>query len=188
MSTGPNAPNRIAIVLVLLAGTVALSGCASPSPIGSRRKTMGSLKSSLGHLEGENTKLRSRVANLESEKRVVEEKLVLEESANGDLTARLDDARNLLGDRGAAPSSGLDPFDPPTRPASAKPRRKPPMAQVPGRIEPAFPDFDDPLELPPPTAPLRRRSSDLQSRRDDAPTRWLPVVRGASESTSLARR
>ena len=79
----------------------------------------------------------------------MEDRLVQEEIDNGDLTARLDDARNLLRDRGLAtgdrarsPRDGLG--DSPdegsglrTLPAGqpARRRRKPPVARIPGQID-----------------------------------------------------
>ena len=62
--------------------------------------TVGQLKTSLSHLEYENEQLKARTAKLEKESRSMENRLVQEQIDNGDLTARLDDARNLLRDRG----------------------------------------------------------------------------------------
>ena len=65
--------------------------------------TSGQLKTSLSHLEYENQQLKRSVAKLEQENRAMEDRLVQEQIDNGDLTARLDDARNLLRDRGLDP-------------------------------------------------------------------------------------
>ncbi len=61
---------------------------------------MGQLKTSLSHLEYENQQLKKSTAKLERENRSMEDRLVQEQLATGDLTARLDDARNLLRERG----------------------------------------------------------------------------------------
>ena len=64
--------------------------------------TVGQLKTSLSHLEYENAPVEATVAKLEQENRSMEDRLVQEQIDNGDLTARLDDARNLLRDRGSS--------------------------------------------------------------------------------------
>jgi hypothetical protein len=61
---------------------------------------VGQLKTTLSHLQFENEQLKTKVAQLEEEHRTVEDRLVQEQIHNGDLAARLDDARNLLRDRG----------------------------------------------------------------------------------------
>ena len=65
---------------MLLAATSLLAGCAQPGPILSRFTTIGTLKTSLSHLEFENQQLRSKVATLESENREIENRLVQEEA------------------------------------------------------------------------------------------------------------
>ena len=47
--------------------------------------------------------MKQSVAKLQKENRSMEDRLVQEQIDNGDLTARLDDARNLLSDRGIDP-------------------------------------------------------------------------------------
>lgn len=182
-----------ALLLPLLAG--ALAGCAQQGPLLSRRTTMGSLKASVSHLELENSKLRTEVAGLKQENRQLDERLVQEEAANGDLAARLDDARTLLTQRGWGeaeddPSGrrASDPFDSgsTTRPVARPRQRKPPVARIPGRAEIPPPDFDDadPFGASPP-APRRPAGrdrdlfQDAQSRREaDSDATWLPVARG----------
>src|SRR4051794_28361793 len=98
----------------LLTATAALAlatvgGCAQPGPLLSQRTTVGSLKASLSHLEYENRQLRGEVAALKDENREIENRLVQEEAHNGDISARLDDARTLLGNRGPAGNDALDP-------------------------------------------------------------------------------
>jgi hypothetical protein len=102
----------------------------------------------LSHLEFENQQLKRSIAKLEQENRRIDDRLVQEQIDNGDLAARLDDARNLLRDRGVDPdtrvgslrgrggSSGTfgddDGSAPRTLPAGqqARPRRKPPFAHI----------------------------------------------------------
>jgi hypothetical protein len=120
----------------------------------------------------------------------MENRLVQEETLNGDLTARLDDARSLLGQRGLDPGpSGLDSGGR-TLPAgrSTKKPRKAPFAQIPGRIDSLPPAEDDP-------APERGRgTTPLPSGNDPGPTSrldrsplWLPVARGTTEPTGPRR-
>jgi hypothetical protein len=75
-------------------------GCSGQSSFLTGGPTMGQLKTSLSHLEYENEQLKKTTARLERESRSMEDRLVQEQLENGDLTARLDDARNLLRDRG----------------------------------------------------------------------------------------
>jgi hypothetical protein len=173
-----------------------LSGCAQSGPLISQRTSMGTLKTSLSHMEYENQQLRREVASLKAETRQVEDRLVQEESVNGELSARLDDARTLLSRRslGAgdeADSSTLDPgpgTSGRTLPAgrSNKKRRKPPFAQIPGRID-SLPPVDEPRnDRDAWDTPIDRDNLGPQSRRDDK-TLWLPVASGAT-APSLQRR
>src|SRR5262249_8313992 len=129
--------------LGLLATTSLLLGCTSPGPIGSRYTTIGTLKTSLSHLEFENQQLRSKVTSLASETGDVERRLGQKEALNGDLSARLDDARNVRAqhgyDWGPSSSSGVtsrDDSSSRTLPAGRSNRtpRKPPFARIPGRV------------------------------------------------------
>jgi hypothetical protein len=169
-----------------------LAGCAQPGPILSRRTTVGSLKTSLSHIEFENQQLRSRVVNLESENREIEDRLVEEERVNGDLSARLDNARNLLSDRGYdwqdSPASASrwprpgeeSPAPSRTLPAGRSNRtpRKPPFARIPGRgsssAPPAAAERDDEFSYP--TIPSAESFGPQSWQQDDA--QWLPIARG----------
>lgn len=188
MMSGP--PNRIAL---LLAATSLLGGCAETGSVFSRRTTMGSLKTSVSHLEYENEQLRAKNAKLEAETREIENRLVQEESANGELTARLNDAKYELSRRGldfgdertSAPSRDESSSEvPSTRPAgqSTRKRRKAPFAQIPARIE------EEPAEEEPGTSLKLKPSDDLgpQSLLDD-PDRWLPVARGTTAPSTKMR-
>ena len=130
-------------ICVLLSASV---GCSGQSSFLTGGPTVGQLKTSLSHLEYENEQLKKRTAKLEQESRSIENRLVQEQIDNGDLTGRLDDARNLLRDRGVDDiklgsrrrsdgndESVADDRTPArTLPAgrSTRPRRKAPFAQI----------------------------------------------------------
>jgi len=174
---------------------VTLSGCAQSGSLLSQRTTVGSLKASLSHLDYENQQLRREVASLKNENREFENRLVQEEAINGDLSARLDDARSVLAQRGldGGSSSNLDSLDPvprktlPTGQSNRK-RRKPPFAQIPGRIDVLPPSSDDST-----SSPGWGKSAD-PAHDDPGPTSgldrsslWLPVARGATEPPNPRR-
>ena len=69
--------------------------------------SVGQLKTTLSHLQFENEQLKTKVVQLEQEHRTVEDRLVQEQIHNGDLAAMLDDARNLLRDRGFYPDTRM---------------------------------------------------------------------------------
>jgi hypothetical protein len=177
----------------LLAATSLLLGCSTPGPIRSRYTTIGTLKTSLSHLEFENQQLRSKVTSLESDNRDIENRLVQEENLNGDLSARLDDARDVMAqhgyDWGNSNSSGgttRDDSSSRTLPAGRSNRtpRKPPFARIPGRVDspPPADGYDD--EFNRPSLP----SNDAfgpQSLRDDG--QWLPIARGATAPGTKVR-
>ena len=169
-------------LIACLSATAA--GCAQSSgSLLSRGTNVGTLKTSLSHMEYENQQLRKEVASLKAEARQTEDRLVQEESANGELSARLDDARALLKRKGLdggemADSSVPDPG--PERPRTTLPAgrstrkpRKPPFAQVPGRVDP-LPPAEGGDEAGP------------QSRLED-PAVWLPVARGTTEASGSRR-
>src|SRR5436190_18235913 len=104
MTTGR--PPRIA---VLLAATSLVTGCAQSGPVRAHRTTLGTLKTSVSHLEYENEQLRREVAQLKTENREIEDRLVQEEAANDELTSRLDDARNVISRRGDDPGGSSRP-------------------------------------------------------------------------------
>jgi hypothetical protein len=146
-------------------------------------------------MEYENQQLRRKVASLETENRQIEDELVQEQTANGELTAMLNDAKAMLSRRGLvddpADPSRLDGATEPPRtmlPAgrSNKKRRKPPFAQIPGRIDTLPPASDDPPDgggssVSPPSDDPGPQS------RLDRPTPWLPVARGATDPTTPRR-
>jgi hypothetical protein len=191
----------------------AFAGCSGQSSFLTGGPTVGQLKSSLSHLEFENEQLKKRTAKLERENRSMEDRLVQEQIDNGDLTARLDDARNLLRDRGVDTDVRLGSRrrgegDPgatdddeshartlPTGRAS-RPRRKTPFAQISGPVNlpPATQDDDHP-------AVDSRKNRDTRTNRstdqlDDTldhhsfhsgPLQWLPVAGAPADSTIQIR-
>lgn len=169
--------------MVLLAATV--SGCAQSGPLLTQGTTVGSLKTSLSHMEYENQQLKREVASLKAENRDIEGRLVQEESVNGELSARLDDARDLLRGRGIADDTGSDGGAPRTTlPAgqSTRKKRKPPFARIPGRLDP-LPSLEDETE------PQSKRdpSADGPQSRLQRNNVWLPVVGGLLEPTPARR-
>lgn len=178
-----NRPRRLAAALSLLLA----AGCAQPGPLTSRYTMIGSLKSSLAQTEAERDAMKREVADLKLQNRRMKDQIVQAESANGELTARLDDARHLIRNQGGDADSVAPDFDreaiPPPRTAPAgrasRPGRKAPLTQIPGvqPIDEGDQGFDD----DPPTAPRGRdRSSyydEPQSRLDD-PSPWRPMARG----------
>ncbi|AGA26939.1 hypothetical protein [Singulisphaera acidiphila] len=181
-------------LVTLVAVTGLLTGCAETGGITlPRRTSMGTLKTSLSHLEYENQQLRKEVAQLKTDSRDVENRLVQEETDNGDLRARLNDARLQLSQRGidfdaqssSTTSRDLD-SDPDAKIAipagqSNRKRRKPPFAQIPGGLKP-IPrlDFDDDEHVIDPK-PLQGDAFGPQSSLND-PDRWLPIAHGTTAS------
>ncbi len=174
-------------LVLALAGL--LTGCAESGSFLSRGTTLGTLKTSISHLEYENAHLKRELAKIQSESREFEDRLVQEEQDNDDLKSRLDDARNLLSQRGYDLGGGSGSSDRPPTPTlpagqSSRKRRKPPVAQIPGRID-----------VDPPSDSKKNANDDLfndpaspaldpfgpQSQREDL-ERWLPVAQGPVES------
>lgn len=183
--------------LVLWAGTgLVLTGCAQTGSNFTlpRRTSMGTLKASLSHLEYENQQLKREVAQLKTDNRDVEDRLVQEETQNGELRATLDDARHLLSQRGfdfdGQPSSTLGNSSDggerkrmiPAGQSDRTKRRKPPFTQIPGRLEPILrPVVPDDAERE--TDPDSGFHDEFgpQSRRSE-PERWLPIAQGTTAS------
>ena len=170
-------PGRPILAAITLGLTLALSGCAQQGPFAQRKTSLTALKSSVGLLENQNAQLKGKVADLSTDNRRLEDRLVQEESQNGDLSARLDDARNVIAQRTESRNS-YSSFDdePVVKPARrpVKSPRRPPAASM------SSPDSDatfqtDPIDLPKP----RSRFDGAQSHRDDSS--WLPIAQGISE-------
>src|SRR6059058_140130 len=92
MATGRS---RLLGLLTAMAAVVPF-GCAQSGPLTSRNTTLGSLKASVSQLEFDNEKLRKEVAELKADNARLDTQLAQEREANGEVTARLDDTRNLL--------------------------------------------------------------------------------------------
>jgi hypothetical protein len=203
-------PSRAGLEVVVLscAALNVLTGCSGQRTFLTGGPTVGQLKTSVSHLEYENAQLKRDLAKLDQENRAMEDRLVQEQLDNGDLTAQLDNARNLIRDQGLNPDErgrlrrggAGDPLDEGsgarTLPAgrSAPKRRKPPVARIPGQIEAAPPGQESQFESEPASpGPETDRSS---LRLDDdldhhtfyaGPLRWAPIAQGAGDATSPIR-
>lgn len=187
----PNRPDRRArsAALALTLALFALAGgCAQPGPLARRRATFGSLKASVAQLETENEQYRRQVADLQSEKRRLEDRVVEEDSNNGELTARLNDALNVIRHQGlettptlAAPSPDPDRASPRRTSPAKRPRNHPaPFTQIPGLARPVPEDSSEPEIGDDQTS--RDDTDDRRSDERQARARWLPVARGIRPS------
>jgi hypothetical protein len=209
------AGGRRAATFALALAASMTAGCAgNERTILTGGPTVGQLKTSLSHVEFENQQLKKSVAKLERENRSMENRLVDEQINSGDLAARLDDARNLLRDRGVDADlqvgsrretegrndSAADGSDSRARTTSrpARPRRKPPFAQISGQVDAlpsaAPPDGTDTEESG--GVDRKRRSRRAGSSFDDdldhhsfqtSPLRWLPVADATAGPSSATR-
>jgi len=169
------------VVLLLAAASLpCLGGCSGPNSLLASPTTVGSLRTSVSHLQHQNEQLKRQVADLKADTHNLEDQLVQEEARNGDLAARLDDARHALRGRGGdTSSSSVDhgPVDPPQRtlPAgqSSRKKRKAPFAQIPGPVDAPTPGEQEGA----PVKDLRQDKFGPQSSRSQG-SGWLPVARG----------
>ena len=170
------------LALWLALGALAPIGCSQPGFFTSRQTMAGSLKASVSQLEFENEKLRKEVGELKADNSRLDNQLAQERESNGEIAARLDDAKDLLRRQGGnaqalgSPSKNFedDGIPPPAtvpRGRSIRGGRKPPTTQIP-RSEPE-PSADDLGYLPP-----SQRPRDLGPLDRDDDDRWLPVARG----------
>ncbi len=187
--------------MLATASVVVPMGCAQSGPIATHRNTVGSLKASVSQLEYDNGNLRKQVADLKSESTRVSNDLDREGIVNGELSARLDDAKDVIRRQGgdvaalgrpsggaskasASTESGDDEIPPPAKSPIRRSRggRKPPAAQIP-RIEP-------------PTDPGPGGISPASETYDPGPQasrfaddgRWLPVARGRGRNGAVEIR
>ncbi|WP_165072514.1 hypothetical protein [Paludisphaera rhizosphaerae] len=183
-----DSPNLLGMCGGRLLGLLAvalLAGCSGRGTYITGGPSQGQLKSSLSHLEYENDQLKTQVARLKEENRTFEERLVQEQLHNGEITAKLDNARNLLRD-GGNPDSDLDAplAGARTLPAgrSSSTRRKAPAAQI-SQVKES--DEIPPIRID--DAPRGSRSSSTRSKtarpQDDSlgfnedDLRWTPIAR-----------
>jgi hypothetical protein len=154
-------------------------GCAQSGPLTSRNTMLGSLKASVSQLEFDNEKLRKEVAELKADNARLDNMYAQERDANGEITARLDDAKDLLRRQGGdvqalgIPSKTFedDGIPPPARRTKG---RKPPAANI---SRPSPTPFDSPDDRGfDSTSTDRSRDLGPIGRSDD--DRWLPVARG----------
>ncbi|WZO96409.1 hypothetical protein EP7_003402 [Isosphaeraceae bacterium EP7] len=181
------------LALTLVLGV--LSGCSQQAPFLARRTSMADLKTSVVQLETENSKLRNELAQSQQEARKVEDNLVKIESLNGELTARLDDARVQISEQdGTSRSAGMD-FDSdarsasnpaPTRPVRSR-TRKPPVANIKGQGDPidesSNDSFGPPDDIPPVNTPARRTPTPTRKDREEEDGGWLPIARPGRPSS-----
>ena len=176
-------------ILPWLALAFASAGCSQSSPFLSGQTMTGRLKASVSQLEFENEKLKKELGEIKAENDKLDTELAREREVNGEITARLDDAKDMIRKQGGSfPTLGSrsrnvsDDEIPP--PDSGVPRarttkgRKPPSASIPAPTEGStdsegFGSSGDGFSD-------RRRSSkaarDLGDDNDD--DRWLPIARG----------
>ncbi len=163
-----------------------LAGCSQSSMLANKTTTVNNLKASVSQLQFDNDNYKKQVAQLKTEASRSDSELAQERDANGELSARLDDAKDLIrrqnGDTTALKSSSRsadeDTVPPPySRPQTrrTKTTRKPPAAQIP------------PLEFDPSgfeDRSLNSRSIDPgpQAKVDDEP--WLPVAQAPGRWTA----
>jgi hypothetical protein len=189
-----------------------MSGCAGRENILTGGPSVGQLKTSVSHLQFENEQLKTEVAKLKEEGRSAEDRLVQEQIHNGDLAARLDNARNLLRDRGVDPETrlgsrtrgsraidldneGSQARTLPARRTNRKPR-KPPAASIPGSLDELPRDSDDDSADRPAISfkssefgPLNRAFADDTANPafNDDHLRWQPVATGPDPHASPKR-
>lgn len=185
MTLGRPIRSWIAFPLAVLASGCAGTGSNS-SGLLSRPAMVSSLKTSLSNMEYENRQLKNQVAKLDADNREIENELLQEKSANGDLSARLDDARSLLSQRGLGDAESLELGTARTHPAgqSSKKPRKPPFARIPGRIDPVTPDENESS-----SSSSVRPGEDLGTSSFHAgPLQWYPIADGSKEPPAAPRR
>jgi hypothetical protein len=202
---------RRAQAMIIWVGLGAVYGCSGQNTFLTGGPSVGQLKTSLSHLELENAQLKRQVAKVEQESRGLEDRLVQEQIDNGDLAARLDDARNLLRDRGLDADTRLgsrgqgksqdysaggdDDSGVHTLPAaqSSRKRRKPPFARIPGRLEdqPKVESDEDRAQKrgsPESVRRTNRFNEDLDHHTSrTSPRTWLPVAVSNDDGMSLVR-
>lgn len=199
-------PTSLASRLAVCLAASALVGCSGRGTYITGGPSAGQLKSSLSRVEFENDQLRTQVARLKDENRQFEERLVQEQLHNGEITAKLDNVRNAMRDRGYDDPDG--DLDAPaarqsrTLPAgrTSPPKRKAPAAQISRSV-----DVDEipPIRIEDDAPRPGRSSSSPSSRRPrSSPTtaepaddmgfsekdlRWTPIAQGAALDSSPKR-
>src|SRR5262245_4969439 len=129
MLSGPARAAVIGLIWLPLAGC---SGGGGDNLLRGGPASVGSLKTVISRLEFENEKLRREVADAQTERARIAERLNQEEAANTDLTAQLDRLRDPLGNG----TEMADHPTPRTTPANGTSKgRKAPFARIPGGVE-----------------------------------------------------
>ena len=185
-----------ATCLALIGGLAIGAGCSPQSGFTRRHGMLGALKTNVAQLESEKDNLSRELATQKAENRRIESELAAVESQNGDLAARLDDARTVMTRQGLAEGrSTLSASDDDrgskrkASPVKNPPRsRKTPFAQIPKERrdldESEIRSPEDLLDSPRPRDD--RDELGPQSRLDDN-SPWLPVARGRSSPTRSVR-
>ena len=183
-----------AFKLLALASLGSFAGCAQSGPIATHRNTVGMLKQSVSQLEYSNDNLKKQVAELKSDSSRAETELVQERNNNGELTARLDDAKDALRKEGkdvtalnrpigsaskASTASADDEIPAPRSQVqrSSRRNRKPPSAAIPPKIESSVDNGPGALQLP-----SEPNDPGPQASRSAEDGTWLRVTRGRSPS------
>ena len=169
------------VSLAMFAGllSVASAGCSGDGPLRSRWMSMNSLQANVARLETDNQRLERELADSKANMRRFEDKLVNAEEVNGELRARLDDARYALKGQGVDLDGQVSrrtnpPRSSKTLPAGRPkvPGRKAPFATIPGRIDSTEPPQDD-------SEPSSSSPSSDETDPDRTSYRWRPA--GAEE-------
>jgi hypothetical protein len=195
-----------------MVSVVSVAGCAGRESILTGGSSVGQLKTTLSHLQFENEQLKTKVAQLEEEHRTVEDRLVQEQIHNGDLAARLDDARNLLRDRGLEADTRMGARGRDSRPIGSdedrgrvrtlpagrttKKPRKPPAASIRGDLD-QLPSASEHESENAGTISFRSRGTPFHRptfpddpadfRFNDDQLRWQPVATGPDPQAPAKR-
>ena len=186
---------RAGAAFALTIGLTMAAGCAQSGPLSRRTTMVGALKTNVAQLESEKDSLSREVAELKSENRRIENELAVVSDQNGDLAARLDDARAVMGRQGiddgraSSASRSASDLDRPAKrrvaPSGNSPRnRKAPFAQIPADRR-SLDDADE-GSLDAPSSRDDRDDLGPQSRLDDR-SPWMPVARGKNSPTRVVR-
>ena len=162
-------------------------GCAHQGPFSSGRTMTGSLKASVSQLEFENENLKKEIGELKADNSRLDNQLVQEREANGEIAARLDDAKDLIRRQGgnaqalsAPPKNFEDDGVPPARRGPPEPEDQgPPQAPRRPNPPPRARELARGPGHPPDLSPAHRpRTARPRRRRPLAPRRPGPPLPG----------
>src|SRR4051794_17780832 len=92
----PNRSTKLGVCCLLLA----IAGCSQPNTFTRRTGMLGALKTNVAQLESEKDNLARELAAAKNENHRLESQLAEVDAQNGDLSARLDDARTVISRQG----------------------------------------------------------------------------------------